>query len=262
MALGFFKKPRASNRNKVMQMLPAHQVDHNPSEWARTYMEAVAAKATLNVADKVMVTASKEILTSGRNKPLPPLPWEMVSEDQFERKDSSGECENEVNEDWMTGGPLLRAFQTSELGTPTASATGSTASLLQEADDGVLEREWIKALTSDLLGNELRATPAVSQMSAVGSGTGLADSVGDLHRGSTDSSGSSSLPSSEVSLAGEVEFRNDAADDGKAPQDDFVEIACCSEEDMQRCLSYSYRKKHGSSTPFAFCVLAGGATDE
>ncbi|KZT04375.1 uncharacterized protein LAESUDRAFT_761208 [Laetiporus sulphureus 93-53] len=55
---------------------------------------------------------------------------------------------------------------------------------------------------------------------------------------------------------------NDAADDGKTPQNDWVEIACCSEEDMQRCLSSSYRKKHGSSTPFGFCVLAGGAVEE
>ncbi|KZT04358.1 uncharacterized protein LAESUDRAFT_306178 [Laetiporus sulphureus 93-53] len=150
MALGFFKKPRASNRSKVMQMLPAHQVDHNPSEWARTYMEAVAAKATLNVADKVTVTASQQVLTSGRDKPLPPLPWEMVSKDRFEGKDSSGECENEVNEDWMTGGTLLRAFQSSEQGTPTASAAESTVSFLQEENDSVLEHQWGRGLALDM----------------------------------------------------------------------------------------------------------------
>ncbi|KZT04377.1 uncharacterized protein LAESUDRAFT_728224 [Laetiporus sulphureus 93-53] len=56
MALGFFKKPRISAKNTSKQMPPVQPVDHDPPEWARIYMEAIAAKATRSVADKVTVT--------------------------------------------------------------------------------------------------------------------------------------------------------------------------------------------------------------
>ncbi|KZT04379.1 uncharacterized protein LAESUDRAFT_728227 [Laetiporus sulphureus 93-53] len=212
-------------------------------------------------AGKASVRAQK--MTGRQDKPLPSLPSEAIPEVVIEVEGDSTVFDNGESAYWVkTGGPLLGAFQSSVNGTPTASAAGSTTSLLLEQHKTVLAYEWASALTPGLLDKRMRTASLVSHMSSSVQSLGLIVSADD-RRTTEGHSAESSLFVSEMNLHCNVDTVSDADDGSKAPICEPLETRtmCCAKEDKQRCLSYSYRRKGGFGTRFGYHILAGAIID-